>query len=89
MRTSGLRRRAANAARHFDGADEGQLSVNDGNIGLGFEGFEDRLVSIRGFGDDLPIRATCQHSPQRGSDHLVFIGNENAGQLTATFTLRR
>ena len=77
---------SANLARHFDGADEGQQVVNHNNVWLGFEGFEDRLVSIGGFGDDLPVRADVQHFPQRGSDHLMFIGNENAGHLTATFT---
>src|SRR5262245_10003235 len=79
----------ANLARHFDGADEGQQVVDHSNVWLGFEGFEDRLFPIGGFGDDLPVRAGFQHFPQRGSDHLMFIGNENAGHLTDTFTSRR
>jgi hypothetical protein len=78
----------AHLARHFDGADEGQQVVDHGNVRLGFEGFDDRLFPIGGFGDDLPVRAGFQHFPQRGSDHLTFIGNENAGHSTDTFTHR-
>jgi hypothetical protein len=71
----------AKMMRDLDPVHNGQCVLDDGNVGLGGNGIEDRLLAIGCLCDDLPIRLSFQGLSQPEPNHLTIVGNQNAGHV--------
>src|SRR5262249_37274906 len=59
--------------------DHGQRVVDDRDVGAGFHRLGDRFLSVASFGNYLPALMRFEDCTQAEANHLVVVGNEDAG----------